>query len=158
MWHRLQNRWLKLNNWLKLIVFFCLLGCLSNSILIYRDLSSSGVLLRLHGGFFVLYAAQIIFIFLQERLVWILAVMQGVLALLTNADFTFVPLIRAFGRVIYLVTSPTVESFKVYKYILISLSFTAQMLSAYAEFSLLPGPKSSGKQALPANDISSATF
>ena len=134
----LLNRWLGLNNWLKAIVFFCLLGCVSNVILICRDLSSTGILLRLHIGFFILYAAQIAFIFLHERMVWIIAVLQGVLALATNADFTFVPLVRVIGRTIYVFTNPTVEFIKVYKYVLISISFTLQMLSAYAEFSLLP--------------------
>lgn len=136
--HYFISRWQELNGWLKLIVCFCALGCLANGILIGRDLSSSGVLLRLHIGFFVLYAAQIIFIFLQERMVWVIAVLQGILALLTNADFTFVPLVRVVGRIVYSLSTPTVESLKEYKYVLISLSFTLQMLSAYAEFSLLP--------------------
>ncbi len=148
----LFNRWCELNNWLKVIVCFCLLGCLSNGILICRDLTSSGVLLRLHGGFFVLYAAQVVFIFLHERMVWIIALMQGILALLTNADFTFVPLIRVVGRIIYLATNPTVEFVKVYKYVLISLSFTVQMLSAYAEFSLLPSSKPTLPSASPVSN------
>ena len=136
----LLNRWLELNNWLKAIAFFCLIGCVSNAILIGRDFASSGILLRLHIGFFVLYAAQIAFIFLHERMVCVIAVLQGILALVTNADFTFVPLARIIGRTIYVLTDPTVEFIKVYKYVLISVSFTLQMLSAYAEFSLLPTP------------------
>ena len=131
------NRWKELNIWLKLIVCFCLLGALVNGVLIGQDITSNGILLRLHAGFFILYTAQIVFIFLQERLVWVLAVLQGVMALLTNADFTFVPLVRVIAHVLYSLTEPTVESAKVYKYVLISASFTLQMLSAYAEFSLL---------------------
>ena len=154
---RLITRWSELNSWLKLIVFLCLLGCISNGVLIVRDLSSSGVLLRLHGGFFVLYAAQVAFIFLHERMVWVIAALQGILALLTNADFTFVPLTRIVGRIVYILTDPTVESMKVYKYVLISVSFTLQMLSAYAEFSLLPSPKPSAAQAQPDQAAISST-
>ena len=141
MIQRFLIRWLELNVWLKLIVFCCLLGCVSNVVLLVRDFTSGGVLFRLHSGFLVLYAAQIVFIFLHERMVWVIAVLQGVLALLTNADFTFVPFVRAIGRGVYMLANPTMETFKVYKYVLISASFTLQMLSAYAEFSLLPAPK-----------------
>ena len=140
------NRWLELNNWLKAIVFFCLIGCVSNAVLISRDFSSTGILLRLHIGFFVLYASQIVFIFLHERMVWVIAVLQGILALATNADFTFVPLVRIIGRTIYALADPTIETAKVYKYVLISVSFTLQMLSAYAEFSLLPAPVKKAQQ------------
>lgn len=131
-----------LNGWLQLIIYFCLLGVLINGTLIGRDIVSGGILLRLHAGFFILYLAQIIFILLQERLVWVLAVLQGVLALVTNADFTFIPLVRVVCRVIYSFHEPTVEALNVYKYVLISASFTLQLLSAYAEFSLLPAPAS----------------
>lgn len=145
----LTTRWTELNVWLKVIVCFCLLGAIINGVLVVRDITSNGVLLRLHAGFFILYAAQIVFIFLHERLVWILAVLQGVMALLTNADFTFVPLVRMVARTLYSLTEPTVEAAKVYKYVLISASFTLQMLSAYAEFSLLPKPASKTPEELP---------
>ena len=138
--NRLITRWEELNLWLKIIVFFCLIGSLSNLILVCRDLSSSGILLRLHSGFLILYVSQVVFIFLRERFVWVIAVVQGVLALMTNADFTFVPVVRMIGRASYIFLNPSVEFWKVYKYILISASFTIQMLVAYAEFSLLPKP------------------
>ena len=149
---RLVTRWLELNIWLKLIVFFCLLGCVTNAVLISRDMASGGVLLRLHGGFFVLYASQIAFIFLHERMVWVIAALQGVLALVTNADFTFVPVVRMLGRFMYVLANPTPETLKIYKYVLISSSFTLQMLCAYAEFSLLPAPQRPVKESLPDED------
>ena len=153
MMMRLVTRWLELNNWLKLIVFFCLLGCVTNVVLISRDVASGGVLLRLHGGFLVLYAAQIAFIFLHERMVWVITALQGVLALLTSADFTFVPVVRMVGRFIYVLANPTPETLKIYKYVLISASFTLQMLSAYAEFSLLPAPKRPVEETLPTEEL-----
>lgn len=132
------KRFFELNVWVKVIFFFCLLGMFANSILVYRDLSSDGVLLRLHAGFLVLYASQAAFILLHERYVCILTVLQGVLALLSSADFTFAPLVRVFGRVCFLLGTPSVEGMKVYKYVFISLCFTLQLLSAFALFSLLP--------------------
>lgn len=128
-----------LNIWVKTILFFCLLGVISNAVLICRDVTSGGVLLRLHAGFFVLYAAQVFFILLEERMVWVLAALQGILALLINADFTFIPLVRLLGRVAYLAgPEMALEHIKIYRYIVVSLSFTLQMLSAFVLFSLLP--------------------
>lgn len=128
-----------LNIWVKTILFFCLLGVISNAVLICRDVTSGGVLLRLHAGFFVLYAAQVFFILLEERMVWVLAALQGILALLINADFTFIPLVRLLGRAAYLASPEmALEHIKIYRYIVVSLSFTLQMLSAFVLFSLLP--------------------
>lgn len=132
------KRFFGLNVWVKVIFFFCLLGMFANIILVCRDFSSGGVLLRLHAGFLVLYAAQVAFILAHERYVCVLAVLQGALALLSSADFTFAPLARIVGRMYFLFGTPSVESMKVYKYVFVSLCFTLQMLSAFALFSLLP--------------------
>ena len=118
-------------------------------------MASDGILLRLHMGFWVLYVSQVVFILLKERYVWILAALQGVLALLTNADFTFVPLLRVLGS-IYVTVGPeiSVEALKVYKYVFTSAAFTLQMLSAYALFSLLPKPDI--KKKLPPAPVAAA--
>ena len=138
---KLIARFTGLNIWVKVIICFCLFGALVNSFLVARDISSGGILLRLHAGFLILYLAQVGFVLLHERAVWVLTVLQGGLALLTNADFTFVPLLRVFSGWIYaLMGQPSVEMMAVYKYVFISLAFTMQMLSAYALFSLLPKP------------------
>lgn len=131
--------YLNLNIWVKWVFLFCLIGLLSNAVLVGRDISHNGILLRLHLGFLILYAGQVVFMLLGERQVWALAVLQGVMALLTNADFTFFPLIRFVGNVVYsLWPDPSLEYMKVYQYISISLAFTLQMFSAFILFSLLP--------------------
>lgn len=138
---KLIVRFTELNIWVKVIVGFCLFGAFVNLFLVARDISSGGILLRLHAGFLVLYLAQVVFALLHERVVCVLAALQGVLALLTNADFTFVPLMRVISGWMYaLMGQPSVEMMAVYKYVFISLAFTMQMLSAYALFSLLPKP------------------
>jgi len=137
--NRIVKRFLSLNVWVKLILFFCLLGTFVNIVLVCRDISSGGILLRLHAGFLLLYASQAAFIMLHERYVCVLAVLQGVLALITNADFTFAPLARVLGQIYYIVSpEPSLEAIKVYKYVFISLCFTLQLLGAYALFTLLP--------------------
>ena len=60
--HKLKNAFLNLNPWLKFILIFCLLGALVNAFLLAGDVRSGGLLLRLHLGFFILYAAQVVFI------------------------------------------------------------------------------------------------
>lgn len=137
--NKLVKRFFGLNIWVKVIFFFCLLGAFANMFLVFRDLASSSVLLRLHIGFFILYASQAVFILAHERYVCVLTVLQGVLALLTSADFTFAPLVRVLGQFYYAVSpSPSVEAMTVYKYVFISLCFTLQMLGAFMLFSLLP--------------------
>ena len=152
--YMLVKRYFALNIWVKISFFFCLFGAFVNLFLIGKDLSSSGILLRLHMGFFVLYASQVVFILLNERYVCVLTVLQGLLALLTNADFTFVPLLRVVGQFFYLaVLSPSVEMLTVYKYVFISAAFTLQMLSAYALFSLLPRYEPKKKEPAPAQEF-----
>lgn len=138
-------RFLKLNFWVKMIFCFCLIGVLSNTILCIRDLMSGGLLFRLHAGFWILYASQVVFILLEERYVSVLALVQGFLAFFTSADFTFVPLLRAVGSVVYvLFPVPTLQIMSAYKYIFMSLAFTLQMLAAYVLF--VSFPKSSSQE------------
>ena len=133
------KRYFALNIWVKIIFFFCLFGAFVNFFLVWRDIAANGILLRLHAGFLVLYVSQTVFILLHERYVSVLAALQGVLALLTNADFTFVPLLRVVGQFYYIANPvPSVETMTVYKYVFVSAAFTLQLLSAYALFSLLP--------------------
>lgn len=131
---------LRLSVWLKVVLFFCLFGALVNLTLVCEDVISGGILLRLHAGFFILYAGQVVFILLRERFVFILALLQAVLALWSNADFTFAPLIRLVGRLYYLSHQMTVQELSVYKYVFISLAFTLELFKAYLIFHLLPAP------------------
>lgn len=153
MMSKLAKRFFGLNVWVKGIFFFCLLGTFANAFLLWRDISSGGILLRLHAGFFILYASQAAFILAHERYVCVLTVLQGFLALLTTADFMFAPLVRLTGQFYYLISpEPSVEEMTVYKYVFMSLCFTLQMLGAYALFSLLPKytPKKKETPAEPA--------
>lgn len=139
---KLLTRFVAFSIWIKVIFAFCLLGAIVDGVLVARDIAQGGILLRLHLGFFVLYVGQLVFIVLEERQVWLLAALQGVLALLTSADFTFMPLVRFVGSMVYfLMPEPSLEYVKAYRYVLVSASFTLQMLSAFMLFALLPPSK-----------------
>ena len=114
----------------QLIFLLCVLGALINAVLLTRDMLHGSVLWRLHLGFFMLYVGQAVFILVREKFVCLLTVLQGVMALLTTADFIFVPLLQVFGRMYYWLFSPTVEALKVYQYVFMSAAFTLQMASA----------------------------
>jgi len=132
---------------LKIILIFCFLGALLNLVYIARDLQGNGVLFRLHIGFFILYAGQVVFIFLRERMVFVLSLLQALLAFVTNLDFTFVPLGRILGQLVYGICGGfTVEAMEVYKYVFVSFCLTLELLKTWFLFALLPAPK---KKKLP---------
>ncbi len=135
---KILTRFLNLNVWVQIVFCLCMVGALTNTVLVARDIFNDGILLRLHIGFLILYAGQVVFILLEERQVWALAVLQGIMALLTNADFTCMPLVRFVGNIIYtLWPEPSLEYMKVYRYLMTSSAFTLQLLSAFILFSLL---------------------
>ena len=137
---KLWNRFCNFPFFVQLVWVLCALGLLADLYLLGRDVFSGGLLWRLHLGFALLYASQIAFILLREKWVCALTVLQGVLALLTNADFIFMPLLRLLGNMYYLFSLPTVQGLKIYKYVLISLAFTLQLYTALRLFSELQSP------------------
>lgn len=132
------NSFLKLDIWLKVIVILCGMGAIVNGVLLWKDMVSGGVLLRLHLGFFILYVGQFVFILWQERMVFILSLLQAVLALWSNADFTFSPILRILGRFYSMSHVMSVPEISVYKYVFISLAFTLELFKTYLLFVLLP--------------------
>ena len=151
----LIKRYFQLNIWVKIIFFFCLFGAFVNFFSICRDISTGGILLRLHAGFFVLYFSQIFLILAHERYTSILTLLQAFLALMTTADFIFVPLLRLVGNLFFVFASPlSVEGKGIYRYVFISLAFTLQVLAAYILFSLLP--KTPYKKVSPKTETSVA--
>lgn len=126
----LVNRFVKFPFFVQLLVLLCLLGALVNVVLLGRDVLNGAVLWRLHVGFLMLYVAQAGLILAQEKYVCLLTLLQGVMALLTTADFIFVPLLQVAGRLYYWVCNPSLEAMKVYQYVFMSAAFTLQLASA----------------------------
>ena len=123
------RRFCALDFLLKIIWIFCLLGLFIDTWLIARDLQYNRILLQLHIGFWVLYAGQVVFILLHERMVFILSLLQAFLALWTSLDLTFVPAVRILGGVVVLFHGPlTLDQMEVYKYIFVSFCFTLELL------------------------------
>lgn len=135
-------RFCELHFLLKIIWIFCLLGVLLNTVVVWRDLNGTGILLRLHISFLVVYVTQVVFILLKERMIWIISALQAVLALATNLDFTFVPALRLIGEIIYLVNGQlSLDGMEVYKYVFVSACFTLELLKTFLIWWLIPSNK-----------------
>ena len=109
----LLKRFLLLPLFIQVIWILCVAGSLTNACLLVRDVFEGGILWRLHMGFFLLYCGQTVFILLKEKYVVLLTLLQGVLALLSTFDFTFVPLLQLVGHLYYWMSSPSLEAAKV---------------------------------------------
>jgi len=138
----LWRRFSELAFLLKIIWIFCFLGAVINVVLIGRDFSRGSVLLRLHLAFLVLYVGQVGFILLRERMVFVLSLLQALVALWTNLDFTAVPVLRIVGTLLVMIKGQlSVDQLEVYKYVFVSLCFTLELLKTALLWILLtPNP------------------
>ena len=127
---------------LKIIWCFCLLGFIFNIGAVWHDVHGHGILLRLHSGFLVLYGGQVVFMLCKERLVFILSLLQALLALMSNLDFTFVPALRVVGDILYMIHGQfSLDGMEVYKYVFVSACFTLELLKTFLIWWLLPSYK-----------------
>ena len=126
---KLLKKFFKFPLFVQLIWMLCVLGMCTNLVLLARDVNADGLLFRLHLGYFMLYAAQVFFILVREKYVALLVLLQGIIALMTTADFIFVPLLQVAGKIYYWTFHPTVEELKVYQYVFVAAAFTLQMAS-----------------------------
>ncbi|MBP5616526.1 MAG: hypothetical protein J6X06_01845 [Elusimicrobiaceae bacterium] len=116
---------------MQLLVVLCTVGAATNLVLLLRDVFfQQPILWRLHVGFLMLYVAQVLFVLIPEKYVCLLTVLQGIVALMTTADFIFTPLLQIAGLLYHGFFSPTLEQLKVYQYVFMSAAFTLQMASA----------------------------
>lgn len=127
---------------LQVVWIFCLYGLFLNTVFLCRDIQGEGILWRLHAGFWILYAAQVVFLLLKERMVCVLSFLQALMAFLTNGDFTFVPLLRVIGYFVFLAKGGfSVDEIGVYKYVFMSACLTLELLKSCWLFMLLPAPR-----------------
>lgn len=124
-------------------VYFNLLpvGGFGKRIFIGRRCAFRRAFTALAFGFFILYAAQVVFILWGERMVGVLSLLQALLALCSNADYTFSLLVRFVGRMYYTSHVLTVQEISVYKYVFVSACFTLELFKTYLMFALLPAPQ-----------------
>ena len=105
------KRFLWLDFRLKLVLLFCLFGLFLNTL------------------------------FLCRRMVFVLSLLQAVLAFLTSADFTFVPVLRVLGYTVHAAMGGfTLEDMEVYKYVFMSAALTLELLKTAWLWLLLPAP------------------
>lgn len=138
----IKTLWTRFYSWsiyLKIIWIFCLIGTFCNALALGRDITQNAILMRLHLGFFVLYAGQVVFIVWGEKSVFWLSLLQALLALVSNLDFTFVPVVRLIGGGVYQIWGPfSVADLEVYKYVFTSVCFTLELLKTVLLFILIP--------------------
>ena len=127
---KIINRFWKFPFFVQLIFLLCVLGALMNIVLLTRDVLHNAVLWRLHFGFLMLYVGQAFFIIAHEKYVCLLTLLQGLIALLTTADFIFMPLLQVLGQCYYWLFNPSIETMKIYQYVVMSAAFTLQMAGA----------------------------
>jgi len=122
---------------IQVLWLLCLLGALLNVALLWRDMTSGGILWHLHACFLLLYVTQIICIWLKEPLTAIITLLQGLIALISTSDFIFFPILKVMGMCWVGLFDPSVQTLKSYEYVFVSLAFTLQMMSAYYIFATL---------------------
>lgn len=136
---KLSKRFMELNIYIRVILIFCLFGTFVNIFSMIDDIRTGGVLFRLHFGFFLLYVSQVIFLMMKERMVFVLSLLQVFVAFITNADFTFVPILRLIGYFYYaLGPTMTAEHIRVYKYVFLSACVTTELLKTYLMYVSFP--------------------
>ena len=74
-------------------------------------------------------------------MVGVLSLLQALLALCSNADYTFSLFVRFVGRIYYTSHVLTVQEISVYKYVFVSACFTLELFKTYLMFALLPAPQ-----------------
>ncbi len=127
---KLIKNFIKFPFFVQLVWLLCVLGAITNAVLLVRDVMGEGLLFRLHLAYFVLYVAQVFFMLAREKWVALLVLLQGMIALLTTVDFIFLPILQIVGKLYYWAFQPTVEQLKVYQYVFVSVAFTLQMATA----------------------------
>lgn len=128
---KLFRNFLRLPFFIQLVLLLCMLGTCLNAMLLWHDLFNGLLLWRLHACYLILYAAQVVLILAHEKYVCLLTLLQGVLALLTSADFIFVPILQALGNGYYWLCNPSVAALKEYQYVFEALASSLQLAAAY---------------------------
>lgn len=93
MKNRLFKYLAKIDNWLYLILIFCLFGVIRNLLLLrYYGLNYSYLTTKVCLAMLLVYSVQILLILLRQRLVWVVSLIQAIFCLTVYKDFTFIPL------------------------------------------------------------------
>ncbi len=94
MREKILNYLSKIDNWLYLILIFCLLGFYRNILMLkYVGFNYDYFITKACVAMLALYFAQIVLILLRQRVAWFVSLVQGLFCLFVFKDFTFLPLV-----------------------------------------------------------------
>ena len=91
----------QIDNWLYLILAFCLFGCIRNILMLkYVGLNYGYFITKVCVAMLAIYFAQSVLILLRQRVVWFVSLVQCLFCIFVYKDFTFLPLESVFNVII----------------------------------------------------------
>jgi len=144
---KLIQNFKKLNIYLKIILFFCVIGFGRNAYLFFTQGADVADGYRLYGGFALIFGSQIVFLMLRDWRAAIFSAAQCFFALFLYEDFTFLPVVKPiFYFFMYAVPDINFEQISFLQYVMTALLFSLEVLKTFLIYDFLTVPKHAKKR------------
>jgi len=128
----------KLNIYLKIILFFCLIGFGKNVYMFFAQGPGTVDGYRLFGGFALIFFSQILFLALRDRRAALFSAAQCFFAVFLYEDFTFLPVVKpVFYFLMYAIPNISFERIYDLQYIMTALLLSLELLKTYLIYDFL---------------------
>jgi len=135
---KLIQNFKKLNIYLKIILFFTVIGFGKNVYLFFTQGADVIDGYRLYGGFALIFGSQILFLLLRDWRASIFSAAQCFFALFLYEDFTFLPVVKPiFYFFMYAIPDVNFEQISSLQYIMTALLFSLEVLKTYLIYDFL---------------------
>lgn len=129
----------KIDNWLYLILIFCLIGCVRNILVLkYVGLNYTYFIVEVSIAMLTIFFTQSLLILLRQRIVWLISLLQCIFSLFVSKDFTFTPLaseiIIPIKNILFKDLSYGEEYF--ISFAIVSFLFCAEIIKTYLLYTL----------------------
>ena len=137
----------KLNVYLKIILFFCLIGFGKNVYLLFTQGGAVADGYRLFGGFALIFFSQVLFLALRDRRAALFSAAQCFFAVFLYEDFTFLPVIKpVFTGIMWWRPEITFEQITSLQYIMTALLLSLELLKTALIYDFLTAVKHEKKR------------
>ena len=129
----------KIDNWLYLILVFCLFGCIRNLLMLkYIGFNYGYFITKICVAMLAIYSAQSLLILLRQRLVWVISLIQCIFCIWVYRDFTFVPIVENVFNPIKRNLLPELTYGEEYfiGFAIVSFLFCAEIIKTYLLYTL----------------------
>ena len=128
----------QIDNWLYLILAFCLFGCIRNILMLkYVGLNYGYFITKVCVAMLAIYFAQSVLILLRQRVVWFVSLVQCLFCIFVYKDFTFLPLASVFNAIRnYFIPNLTYGEEYFIGFAMISFLFCAEIIKTYLLYTL----------------------